>query len=876
MTIPILLLKVSRNIKYRLRLKSELKARLRAGTLGAAAVVFMPFASFGGYVWTENGVGNYGGTSAPWVSDEGVVGKWVVAGTENVFQDDVNVTGGVNFTIDGATVTTASLTRVEMGGQKAVFTVRNGGKFITSNTVSISDSSGVSTGTLNVDGGVLESTSEIRVGFHWQGYLNVVNGGVVSSSGNILVGGSEARKGIGHVTVGALDSETNTGSLTAKVLYLGISGPGDSDMTVNRGTATLSELHLGEALGKGDGNTYDSILTVNSAGVISVSGNLTTGNHAERRGVVDVNGGSVSAERILLSRASGSVSKMTLSDGIVQFHERMTVGALGTAEVSITGGTLVGSAVGADGNSVYKSIFIGGDSGQTEKNGVGVVNISGGELLANGLYIGVAGKGTLNLSGTGSVRTFAETNVGFGAGSSGTLNISGGTMTLGGTMSVGNSGDGVFSMSGGTVSGHSVNIDSKGAGFISGGNILSTLNLNGGGLFIRDTKDGETVAYETVNVNRGTAYVTNASVVPHSATAQFNVNDTLDIGEDAVFKSGEIFRHAQAREALLFIHDGGQFLASGRFLVGDVAASRGTIIVDGPGSLLKSPSETRLGYHGSAEIYVQNGGTISGNVIDLGVNNNAADVLPSELNIIGKDSKVVCTTLNVGSNNQKSILNFIADGSGFGILETETLNRNTVKESEINLGLKNPLTVFSDVPSEGWQIVKASSLKNWSVKESGIWEATVDGGNVTVDFADGKEASTLKDGVTLRLSGDLSNRGWTKIEGEGLKILVTLDGVADSEQMDELMELFSEGIDGASLEQSSDVSFLISGVDLFNDILAWDFTDYNSLNGTSFSLSSLSAYLAESSGGETNVPEPASFWLLLAGILGMARVWRKK
>lgn len=863
--------------------KRESGEWFRAGlvTLGVAlGGAFMPLDAFAGYVWTENGEGNYSGTGAPWTIDESVEGKWVVSGTENAFSGDVNVTGGENFTIDGATVTTSStdkLIRVEQGAQSTVFTIQNGGKLITSNAVIISDNSGNSTGTLNVDGGTLESTNVIRVGYHWYGFLNVTNGGDVSTTNNIQVGGAEARKGIGAITVGGLDSETNSGSLTASALTLGVSGPGDSSLTINRGTVTLSTLNFGDANASSVGNTYDSILTINSAGALTVSGNLATGNHAERRGVVEVNGGTLSARQIFLSQNAGTDSVMTLSSGTVTFSERMTIGVRGTAEVNISGGKLVGVAVDENGNASYKTIFVGGDSNLTaETGGVGVVNVSGGELIVNGLNIGAANQGTLSISGTGSVQTFAATNLGDKAGSSGTLNVSGGTLTLGMDMAVGNGGKGELNLSSGTVTGKSIVIYSNGNAFLSGGTILSSLNLNGGGLFFRDTQDGEVVSYQNISINNGTAYVTNAEVVPNSSTAQFNLNGTLDVGEGGILKFSEIFRHAQSKSATLLIHDGGQVLASGRLLVGDAAACRGTIIVDGAGSLLEGTSETRLGYHGSAEVYVQNGGTISGKVIDLGVNNNAADVLPSELNIIGKDSKVVCTTLNVGSNNQKSILNFIADGSGFGSLTAETLNRNTAKESEINLGLKNPLTLFQDAPEGGWQIVEASTLKNWSVNQSGIWEATVDGGNVTVNFADSKEVATLRDGVTIHLTGDLAESGWAKVEGEGLNILVTLDGVTDAEQMSELMELFSEEFGGASLEQSSDVSFLVSGVELFNDILAWDFNEFNSSNGASLALSSLSASLTESSDGGANVPEPASFWLLLVGILGTASVWRRQ
>lgn len=850
--------------------------------LTAAGLTFCLFGtSHAGYVWTENSIGNYGGTVHPWVSEDSISGKWVNAGTANVFEDDVNVTGGTNFTIDGASVSTEKIMRVEQGEGNTVFTIQNGGKFMTSNVITISDSSGKSTGTVSVSGGTLESTSEIRVGFHWQGYLNVMNGGTVSTTQNILVGGSEARKGIGHITIGGLDSQSNTGTLSAAVMNLGISGPGDSEMTINRGTVTLSTLNLGVSGATGDGNVYDSIVTVNPAGILTLSGNIVTGNHVERRGVVNAAGGNISANRIILSANAGTDSQMDLTGGTVQFRDRMVVGQLGTAELNVSGGTLVGSTVNDAGNTIYRSLFIGGNPDVETGNGEGTINVTGGEVIVNGLHVGTTHEGTLNISGSGSVQTYAEFNLGFKAGSDGTLNVSGGTLTLGNTLTVGFAGKGTMEVSGGLITGEKVSIKPLGTFRASGGNLASSVRLEGGSFLVSDTKTDAPVSYSNLIFNSGTGYIQNAKLVSNPKVGNtepvLDVNSMLDVGEGGVVDSYGMFRLAQNNSGTLFIHDGGQVLFSGRFLVGDGPTRRGTIIVDGPGSLLESRSETQFGYHGSAEVYVRNGGTISGGNINLGLNNNAAEVAPSDLTIMGKDSLVSLTgTFNVGSNNQKSILHFVADSTGFGKLKANTLNRNTAKESEIRIALENPFTLFDSVPADGWQIVETATLTNWTAKASGLWDVTANGGNVTVKLSSDTQLADLIDGTDLRPANDLAFTGWTQMDiGADADLMLTLDGVSSEEEMLSFIEWFADELGGLEVQREGKNSLILQDYGDAEGIFAWDFETYNEMNGTNLSLAYLSAHgLAPTA---ANVPEPGTWSLMLLGIgLGFCRFVRNR
>ncbi|MGN1274757.1 MAG: hypothetical protein ACI4UF_09200, partial [Thermoguttaceae bacterium] len=266
-----------------------------------ALFVLLTFAApavlMAGYVWTADGSGAYSGTAAPWVSDAAVTGKLVNSGTENTFTADINVTGAENFTIagPGVVVTTEKITRVEQGNQTTTFAIQDGAAFKTTNVISISDATGQSVGYINVDGGTIESSSEIRVGFHHHGYLNVTNGGAVTTTGNLTVGGLDTRKGIGHVTVGGADSDTNTGSIKAANINVGMSSPATTEMTVNNGTVSAATFTLGANTANTDGEVHDVILNINAKGTVTLSGNFSAANHAQKNALINIDGGALDA-----------------------------------------------------------------------------------------------------------------------------------------------------------------------------------------------------------------------------------------------------------------------------------------------------------------------------------------------------------------------------------------------------------------------------------------------------------------------------------------------------------------------------------------------------------------------------------------------------
>ena len=110
-------------------------------------------------------------------------------------------------------------------------------------------------------------------------------------------------------------------------------------------------------------------------------------------------------------------------------------------------------------------------------NTVNSISITGDDILA--VSGGVLNAGTLNNIGTGSVNVSAGT-FGITSGSSGTMNLTGGTTALGGTLNL----TGVVTLSGGTIQGGTVQENGANAlkltysgGILDGVTVRGTLNV---------------------------------------------------------------------------------------------------------------------------------------------------------------------------------------------------------------------------------------------------------------------------------------------------------------------------------------------------------------------------------------------------------------
>jgi len=192
------------------------------------------------------------------------------------------------------------------------------------------------------------------------------------------------------------------------VTYVGISGTGSGVMIISNGVAQHGNVYVGYDYGSGTWNI--------AGGTNSLTGSLTLGNASGTTGTVVMTDGSLTATNANSQVGSSGTGTMTLSGGVAQFKQiqaGVTTGSKGT--LNIAGGGSFGLLLAATSTDV------------------GTVVMTGGSLTATNAesVVGYYGTGTMTLSG--GVAQFKRIQVGAKAGSHGTLNIAGGTNSVGAT-----------------------------------------------------------------------------------------------------------------------------------------------------------------------------------------------------------------------------------------------------------------------------------------------------------------------------------------------------------------------------------------------------------------------------------------------------------
>ncbi len=262
----------------------------------------------------------------------------------------------------------------------------------------------------------------------------VPNNDVDTNAGVVGVFDQGIRIGDGYLaTSGGVGSAvvTGTGKLTmdsdnfASFMRVGVSG-GTGTLTQDGGEITITrDMIVGDGASFNDGTS--NISGAGSSGTFTQSGGTTTSGW----GVIGANGGT---------------GTYNLSAGTRTVNGWTAVGnAGGTGTFNMTGGTMVGN----------------GDLVVGARGGNGTVNQSGGTASYGWTFIGRndngGGTGDYNLSG-GSMSDSGRFHVGEGAGSVGTFDQSGGSLTQtvdgnGGWGFVGTGGaQGTYNQTGGTVS----------------------------------------------------------------------------------------------------------------------------------------------------------------------------------------------------------------------------------------------------------------------------------------------------------------------------------------------------------------------------------------------------------------------------------------
>lgn len=492
-------------------------------------------------------------------------------------------------------------------------------------------------GTLTVNG-ELSSAAEIHVGVSGEGVLTISGGGIVTNTDGIVgaIAGSD-----GRVTVNGTGSAwTNTG-------VLGVGNAGDGSLSIlNGGAVQASDIGIASGVG-----STGRVAVEGAGSALATAGTLNVGYYGDGTLIV-ADGGVVSsgaAEIGAMIGSSGSVrldgsgSSWTLGGDLV-------VGGRGSGEVVVSGGAVLDT-------TGYLST-LGGDT-----LGQGIVTLDGGVWNAGNLHIGDYGSGRLDIFGGGMLNAGNEIVLGYNSPGGGLINLSGsGSQIVADSLSIGADGSGTVEIAEGAsaVISNSVIVGEKGTGVLT---IASGATLQSGHGTIG-----------SIAGSQGEVLVTGAGSTWDA------IGNNIYVGDSGV--------------GGLTIRNGGSVL-SVHLQLGTTATGQGTILVDGANSslTLESFGILTVGFHGTADITVSGGGTISANGVDLATDTSAsANVLVTgqgstleaggsvNIGVVGTGVLTVADGATVKASNiivanaggGNGTLN-IGTGGAAGILDTPTV-----------------------------------------------------------------------------------------------------------------------------------------------------------------------------------------------------------
>jgi T5SS/PEP-CTERM-associated repeat protein len=489
----------------------------------------------------------------------------------------VGATGVGAVLVDGANST---LTSAQVGGTAIVIgqsgngtmTVQNGGTYITgqNNSISIGVNAG-STGTLTVAGAnSTTNAAGITIGHNGAGAMSVLNGGAVSTVGDVLVGDSAS--GNGSLTVSGTGATFSIGG-SLNIGGSGASANNGSQLTIGNGGSLTAAPNLGSLVNLWNGSTLS----------ITGGGSATFGGYT-RNGTLNLNNGTLTVSKFFSNGDSpasltvaglnpGDVATLQLSGASSTSNiTALTVGGTRTGQVNVmSGSNLSANSLNfASSSSGNGAISLSGPNSTLNvtgpitfgSNGVGALTIgNGSSVVANSLSLGSSG--TVNLSGGAlSVNLFTFNG--------GAFNWNNGSVTINNSVTLGSTELNTLLGPGGTLSaGRTLN----GSPF-SGSplTIGANLTINGGSLNAADL-----VNQASLNVTAGTVQGTNS--ISNSAGAAITVANGAQVSGSTV-NSGDIQLGGSAARLNGSLANSGRLSGSGT-VTGNLSNNvNGQILVD--------------------------------------------------------------------------------------------------------------------------------------------------------------------------------------------------------------------------------------------------------------------------------------------------------
>ena len=442
------------------------------------------------------------------------------------------------------------------------------------------------TGSLNATGNLLVGA----FGDNRTGTVRVNTSGTLAVSGELFVGDSLGSVGDVSLETGVLTvnnkilvgNNRGVGTLTMSGGTLTKTGGDETFVGRDNGTGTLAQsggtVTLNHNLYVGQGSGANGTYTIGDGAVLNIGRDFVVGRESGT-GTLTMTGGTITKigdEKFLVGHNNG-VGVVAQSGGTISVNNELYIGN----ENAGASGTYTLSGTGA--LSVANEVVVGRESG------TGVLNVDGGTITTTGngnMYIGrrngtgtlnqtagvisvikefgvgtrddnKIGIGTYNLSG-GSLAATNNFFIGKELGASGTMTMTGGTMSTSDKLQIGhNQATGVLTQSGGTVNvQNEVYIGNENSGssvgtytlsgsaelsvgnevFVGRDNATGTFNLDGGTVTTKKIEGGTGNA--TVNFNGGilkaresqAAFITNLDVANVQAGGITIDSNGFDLG----------------------------------------------------------------------------------------------------------------------------------------------------------------------------------------------------------------------------------------------------------------------------------------------------------------------------------------------------------
>jgi hypothetical protein len=382
------------------------------------------------------------------------------------------IVSGQNISTNGNLTPIANSTTTVTGGGLAV-----GGTLQVPTSVSVAIQSGTTTaatvnlsgGGVTIDGGNVTTGAITGTGnFNFvSGNLNLTSPSTALTVGTgqavgsqLAVSNSSTVTAAGGIAVTSAGMVSNVGNIDTSSIDVGVSSSPSSNLAFVRPFTAPS--NAGGMFTQTSGSTM-----INGVLAAGNNGTITSGSGS---GVVNISGGSLYANTVLLGSNQGGsgdmnvcgtgnvtigggahLNDLTVSGGTVtvlnqpapagedpELAQALVGGYLSNGALNVTGGTVnspyvklgitsgnTGSLTETAGSASINILSAGADGTITAGSGSGVVNVSGGSLYANTVLLGSTqgGAGAFNVSGTASV------TIGGGAHLN-DLTVSGGTVTV--------------------------------------------------------------------------------------------------------------------------------------------------------------------------------------------------------------------------------------------------------------------------------------------------------------------------------------------------------------------------------------------------------------------------------------------------------------